>query len=66
MICAICTSEVGVRLREFDGKATLICERCENEHPRDGGYSFTEGGGSRNPAYRKGGGAGSGSGEEAS
>ncbi len=39
--CATCTSARGpFATRVFDGAAHAVCERCDREHPRDGGYAF--------------------------
>lgn len=43
--CAQCLSAAGpFMLRPYgkDKALVRICERCENEHPRSGRYSFSE------------------------
>jgi ribosome-binding protein aMBF1 (putative translation factor) len=42
MICAICTTETETKPEDLDGKTIQVCNRCRSEHPRDGGYSFSE------------------------
>jgi hypothetical protein len=37
-LCAICTNESPGQLRPLDGRDVFVCNRCESEHPREGGY----------------------------
>lgn len=43
--CALCTSDVGpfttMNIGANDA-LVVVCERCVNEHPREGRYSFGE------------------------
>ncbi len=42
--CALCVDGTeGLEPTEIDNKVVLTCKRCREEHPRDGGYSFSEG-----------------------
>jgi len=36
--CAICTYVGACKLQMLDRRAVLVCVRCEEEHPRAGGY----------------------------
>lgn len=43
--CALCLSETGpFELRPYGKNVGMVrvCDRCENEHPRQGRYSFSE------------------------
>lgn len=41
--CANCIEETDdLVLSEWDGKNVLLCVRCRDEHPRQGGYFFRE------------------------
>ncbi len=43
--CALCTSERGPFARRPFGISRAlvnVCHRCDEEHPREGGYSFSD------------------------
>lgn len=39
-LCAICGEYGKGKEEELDGKLIHVCNRCNSEHPRIGGYSF--------------------------
>lgn len=41
-LCAICTADAPTTPVDLDGNSVLVdvCDRCNDEHPRYGGYSF--------------------------
>lgn len=53
-LCAICANDRDGDVREVDGRRVFVCDRCEHEHPRSGGYLFSDIG--RDRCHRKAGG----------
>lgn len=48
--CALCTSDTGPFVQRPFGKAdalVTVCKSCDEEHPRQGNYSFGDGVGAR-------------------
>ena len=37
-LCAICTNDGEGAMQALDGREVFVCNRCETEHPRSGGY----------------------------
>jgi hypothetical protein len=37
-LCAICTNDGDGAVQLLDGREVFVCVRCEEEHPRHGGY----------------------------